>query len=161
MPTPKLFYGTRGSTGFLEVGRGYKDRGVQYQMYAKTNRYAPAGPSGECIFPTLYAIVTFTESMFLYLTPFVDGVALGLQYVQMIANASSSQQTRTFELGLGVPVVLNGVERSQQAPRGTWIQVLVETHFNDINNIANQLVIEGLEVEYEVVRETIQPGTGR
>lgn len=161
MPAPKLFFGTRGSTGFMEVDRGYKDRGVQYQMYAKTNRYAPAGPSGECIFPSLYAVVTFTESMFLYLTPFVDGAALGTKVIQMIANATSTRQTRTFEMGLSVPVILNGVERGQQAPRGTWFQVLVETHFNDINDIANQLIVEGCEVEYEIVSETIEVGTGR
>lgn len=161
MSAPKLFFGTRGSTAFMEVDRGYKDRGVQYQMYAKTNRYAPAGPSGECIFPSLFAIVTFTESMYLYLTPYLDGVALGTKLIHMVANATSSRQTRTFEMGLSVPVVVNGVERLEQAPRGTWFQVLVETHFNDINDIANQLIVEGLEVEYEVVGDTIEVGTGR
>jgi len=157
---PKLFFGTRGSTGLLEVDRGYKDRGIIYDLYAKTNRYAPAGAGGECIFPSLYAVVTFTETMLLYLTSLVDGVALETLIIPLV-SAGSARQTRSFELGLSVPLMVGGVEKGRQAPRGTWYQCLVETRFDAVANLPNQLIIEGLEVEYEVVRETIEVGVGR
>ena len=161
MAAPKLFFGTRGSTGFMEVDRGYLDRGVIYNLYAKTNRYAPAGAGGECIFPSLFVVVTFTQTMLLYLTPYVDGVALETKVIGLNANLSSTRQTRVFELGLSVPVMLSGVERSRQAPRGTWFQCLVETRFNGTTDVPNQLIVEGLEVEYEVVRETMEVGVPR
>lgn len=161
MAAPKLFFGTRGSTGFMEVDRGYLDRGIIYNLYAKTNRYAPAGAGGECVFPSLYVVVTFTQSMLLYITPIVDGASLETQVIGLNANLTSTRQTRIFELGLSVPVMLGATERGRQAPRGTWFQALVETRFNGTTDVPNQLIIEGLEVEYDVVRETIEVGVGR
>lgn len=161
MARPKLFFGTRNLNAFLEANRGYLDRSVNYDLYAKTNRYAPAGAGGEAIFTSLYAVVTHTATMTLYITPILDGTALETQQIALVQNAQAARQTRAFELGLSVPVLVGGVEKGRVSPRGTWLQVLVETRFATNGQTPAQVLIDGLEMEYQVVRESQQPGVAR
>jgi hypothetical protein len=161
MASPKLFFGTRRTNAMLQVGRGYLDRGLEYDFDAKTNRYAPGGSAGECIFISLYAVVTFTASMVFSLMPIVDGVELEAQTITLVQNATATRQTRVFELGLSVPVLIGGVERARVSPRGTWFQIRAATGFVVSGDPANQLVVDGLTLEYLVVRESQQPRTAR
>lgn len=152
MATPKLFVGTRGTNGLLEADRGYKDRTVAYALSAKTNRYAPAGAGGECIFTSLYAVVTFSASVTVSFTPYIDGVALETQTISFVQNALVTRQTVSRELALSVPILVAAVERGRVTPRGTWCQVEVSS------DDSVQVIIEGIEIEYEVVRESKMPG---
>jgi hypothetical protein len=152
MATPKLFFGTRNANAMLEVGRGYLDRGEDYALSAKTNKYAPAGAGGECIFTSLWAVFTFTATMVVYVTPIVDEVALERQTVNLVQNALYTRHSEIVELGLSVPITVAAVERGRVSPRGTWFQALVETE-----DVEVQLIVDGLEVEYEVVREGRMP----
>ncbi len=161
MAAPKLFFGTRSTNALLEVGRGFLDRAIAYDLYAKTDPWRPAGLDGESIFPSLYAVVSFTASVTLYLTPYVDGVALETKTISLVQNGSATRQTRAFELGLSVPVAHLGTTRARVAPRGTVFQVLAETRHVLNATTPTQVIIEGLSAEYEVVRESMQPGTAR
>lgn len=169
METPLLFFGSREDSAFL-LGDSkaqspdylnYLDRGEVYNLYAKTNRYAPAGAGGECIFTSLYAVFTFKKSMLVYVTPILDGAELETQTIQLLQNPTASRQTRAFELGLSVPLAVAGIERGRVAPRGTWMQTLVETRFNLSDQKPAQLIVDGIELEYEIVRESQMPGTAR
>ncbi len=161
MAAPKLFFGTRNANAMLEVDRSFLDRAAKYDLYAKTNRYAPAGAGGECIFTSLYAVFTFTASMVLYLTPILDGANLETITVTLTQNPTATKQSKAFELGLSVPLLVAGVERGRVSPRGTWLQVLAETRHVINGTTGTQVVIDGIEVEYEIVREAQQPGTAR
>lgn len=161
MAAPKLFFGTRNTNALLQVGRGYQDRVMNYDLDAKTNRYAPAGAGGECIFTSLYAVVTFTRNLVLSITPIVDGAELETQEIRLTQNLTESRQTRAFELGLSVPVTVAAVERARVSPRGTWFQVRVQTTFEATGDTPQSVIIDGLEVEYQVVRESQQPGVAR
>lgn len=157
MPTPRTFLGTRDTNALLALDTGYEDRSEPYDLDAKTNRYAPAGEAGECIFTSLYVVLSYTRSITVYITPYVDGTALETQSIALVQNGSVTRQTVSRELGLSVPVTINGVERARVSPRGTWCQCRVETRFA-VGGIATDVDIEGLWIEYEVVRESKMPG---
>jgi len=145
----------------LEVGVGYLDRVAKYDLYAMTDPLRPAGADGEAIFPSLYAVVSHTAAMTLYFTPYLDGAALDTKTITLVQNALATRQTRSFEFGLSVPVTHLATTRARVAPRGTAFQVLVETRHIANATTPAQVIIEGLAVEYEIVREAMQPGKVR
>lgn len=151
MLTPRLFGGA--GDGLLLAGSTYLDDGEAYDALGKSNRVAPAGTGGECIFTSLYVTVTtYASDTRLVVTPYVDGVALAAQIINVPGVASSQGEVNVFELGLSIPYVVAMVERLRYYPRGTWLQVLVNTDSGNVA-LAAQLV-NSIEAEYEVVRET-------
>ncbi len=157
MPTPNTFLGTRGTNALLKIDTNYIDRAEAYDLDAKTNRYAPAGEGGECIFTSLYCVLTYKAHVTVYFTPILDGVELETQSVVLDQNAAITSQTVSRELALSVPITVAGVERGRVSPRGTWMQFRVTTQFA-VGGGATQVVVEGLVLEFEVVRESKMPG---
>ena len=149
---PRLFLGTRSGGILLEADVGFTDAGVAYNLYAKTERTAPAGVGGECAFVTLYLALVHTLAAHLRVTPTVDGRVLETK-VLALASAGGAERRVVYEVNLSEPLVLDGIEEGRFAPRGTWIEVAVETAYEAGNPLLAEQIVEGVEVEFEVVRE--------
>lgn len=152
MPKPVLYFGRRNQPAVVRAGDTELDHTEPFNVKAKTNRVAPAGAGGECVFTLVYLTVTFTASLTLYVTPFVDDTALEKTAVLLTENAAQSKQTRVYEIGLSIPLKAgDGTERGRYGPRGTWFQVMIETLFQ---GAGVPFTIEQVEYEYEPVTET-------
>lgn len=152
---PYLILG-RGGIGpilLLANGAAYTDDSTAYNASGKTNKVAPAGAGGECIFTVLYLTTThFDVNVSLWITPYVDGVALTKQRLNLVGVPGSDGETKVNEIGLSVAHSVSAVERLRYAPRGTWFQVLVETDAAIVG--LGACIVSEVEVEYEVVRES-------
>lgn len=157
MPKPNMYVGAQSVTTLLALTEAnFRDAGpYDYNLVAKTNRAAPAGAGGECIFPALFLTTVHTAAVALYITPLVDGVALETQRLALPAAAADT--VTAHEIGLSVPVLVGGNEVGRVYPRGTWFQVLIETRFDNVAEIAAKVAVDAIEFEYEVVRESKQP----
>lgn len=156
MPKPHSFFGQRGDSHILELdGETYIDHdSYSYNLRARSNRYFPAGIGGEAIFPALYFTTIHNAAVSLFVTPIVDGVTLETQRLDL-PNLGSNVAS-AHELGLSVPVIVSAVEVGRVYPRGTWLEVLVETRFDNDLYLASRVSVEGMECEYEIVRESRQ-----
>lgn len=135
----------------------YLDDGVIYEMLARSRPYAPAGAGGEAIFTMLYLVTThYDVSVSLFVTPYVDFAALATQQIDLIGAANPANKSTVHELALSVPYIVGGIERLRVAPRGTWFDVKVETKIAAGNPASARVVIDGGEVETEIVRESKQ-----
>lgn len=151
MTIPTLLYGRRDDGMVVEAERGWDDAGATYNMRVRTGRIAPAGVRGEAIFFVLYVATIHTTAAHLVLTPIIDNVA---QAERRLALAAASEEVHlVHEVSLSVPLLINGQERGRQSPRGTWIEVLVTTEYDDVTVPAATQVVEGIELEYDTVRE--------
>lgn len=134
-------------------GASYQDDSVNFNASGKSNRVAPAGAQGECIFTVLYLTTThFDVNVSLFITPIVDGVSLTRQRLDLVGVPGTDGETKVNEIGLSIPYTPAGTELLRYAPRGTWFQVLVETD-NSLVALGACIVSE-VEVEFEVVRES-------
>lgn len=152
MPIPHLFFGSQTSNVLLEFDADtFTDAGIAYGFRAVSNRVAPAGAGGECIFPALYVTVTHRVAGAVDVTPWVDGIALERQQISL-ADPAGIVQTTVYELGLSIPYRVATTERARFAPRGTWLQVLLES--------SDPVTVESIEADVDVVRESkIAAGT--
>lgn len=157
MSKPNIYLGAQGLSTLLALDpTARRDApGYDYNLLALTNRAAPAGVGGECIFPALYFVTVHTAAVALFVTVLVDNVALETQRLDLPAAALDS--VTAHELGLSVPVLVDGAEVGRVYPRGTWAQVRVETRFDNAAYMAAAVAVDGIEIEHEVVRETKQP----
>ena len=90
----------------------------------------------------------------LIVTPYLDGVALESQEITITGPTAGdpTRVTTKYRFGLSVPFLDNSPipqEVMRVAARGTWLQVRVETVGI---KPPGDLIVEGCEVEYEVVR---------
>jgi hypothetical protein len=155
MAAPILYVGSR-TDKVLKAGVGYDDDGVAYTALARSERLAPAGAGGECIFTMLYLTTRhYTSSVSINVTPIVDNVTLATQTIALTGAASTTGNRQTHELVLSLPYVRASVEQLRTAPRGTWIELLIES-----SGTSAKQIVESAEIEYEVVRET-QAGEAR
>lgn len=145
MPIPHLFFGQTANVLLELDATTSTDAGAPYSLYAVSNRVAPAGAGGECIFPVLYLTVTYASAGAIDVTPLVDGIALERQRVSL-PGPGGVAETKVYELGVSVPYLVEGVERARFAARGTWLQVRVETN--------DPITVESIEAEVEIVRES-------
>lgn len=149
MSQPVLLLGRADDTVLLEANKGYTDDSVEYETSGITNRAAPAGIGGECIFTNLY----FTTRH--YATPVILRVGIILDGVELpattiaLADGADSGTVREHEVSLLLPYYVAGVERSRYAPRGTRIEV-----YTRMVGVLGPVDVGGVEVEYEVVRES-------
>jgi hypothetical protein len=158
MLAPELFVGRGGTPSLLRVGVGYTDDSVEYDLLARSRRVAPAGVGGEAIFTVLYvATLHFEDDASFYITPYVDGVALEVQRLDLVGVPGSKGEAQSHEIGLSIPYISGGVERLRYAPRGTWFEVEVETRYVLSAAVAGRAVITSIEVEHEIVRESMEP----
>ncbi len=162
MITPQLFLGRSLEPVLLRVGKGYTDDGEPYEMLARSRSLAPAGPGGECIFTLLYlTTLHYTDDVSVWITPIVDQVAQPTQRLDLTGVLDSVGERQTHEIGLAVPYLVGGVERLRFAPRGTWFDVQIETKYGAAEvgaaPVASKQIIESVELEYEIVRESMEP----
>jgi hypothetical protein len=162
MIQPVLFVGRGGSPILLRVGVGYVDDDTPYEMVAESDPVAIAGPGGECMFTALYVTTKhFTANVSLWITVVIDGVAQAETHrIDLIGVVGSKGELISREIALSVPYIVGGIERSRFAPRGTWFSVRIETKYGDSEPgaaaVAAKQVVESVEVEHEVLRETKQ-----
>lgn len=153
--TPRLIVG-RGGVGAILLranGAAYTDDSVAYNASGKSNKVAPAGAGGECIFTVLYLTTThFDVNVSLWITPLVDGVALTKQRLNLVGVPGTDGETQVHEIGLSIAHLASAVERLRYAPRGTWFQVLVETDAAVVG--LGACIVSEVEVEHEIVRES-------
>lgn len=156
MITPRLFVGGGGTPRLARVGEGVTDAGVAYALLAETNKVAPAGPSGEAIF-TAYrlALIRYDTAVTLHVVVTVDAQVIG-QYPIVLAAGPSGGTLETHEIILSVPYIRDGVERFRTPPRGRWVNVKVYTDPTGDGLPPGAIALLGGELEYEVVRETLQ-----
>jgi hypothetical protein len=162
MPKPRLFFGERMASRLVEAGAGFTDDSVLYQLLAKSDRGAPAGPDGECVFVACYLTVICYAPVTLKVTPYIDGTAGPAQLVTVAGPGASAgpfteanRRVTTVEVGLSVPYLVAGVERLRTYPRGTWIAVLVESVFTV--GASTYVRVDDLVVEHEVVVAPAEP----
>jgi len=160
-PIPTLFFGGLDvAANVLQTNDGFQDNAVDYIPSLLTNPIAPAGASGEAIFKNAYVTLTHSMAVDVRITPIVDFVALdgtGGQpderlTITLADLTATGRETDRYEMGLSVPFPLTGTERFRNALRGAWFQLLIE----GINGLAaGDLIFEQIELEYEVVRESV------
>lgn len=143
----RFYFGEQGTDLFL-FGSGRDDAAVPVDLFAQTNKVAPAGVGGECIFTNLYLIITHSGSSpyTLLVTPILDNDEL-MQLAVTVPGVSKPTVAEVFEIGLSETFA--GV--LTHAPRGVWFSFKVE---GDGTLPDGDLIIEGASLEYEVVRET-------
>jgi hypothetical protein len=159
-PIPTLFYGGRDvEASVLEVGVGFEDNTVPYVPSALSNAVAPAGASGEAVFKNVYITITHDMAVDIRLTPIVDFVPLDgtngqpdERLIFSLPDLTPDRLTERFEMGLSLPFPLTGPARFRTGLRGAWFQLLAEA----INGLAaGDLIFDQVELEYEVVRESL------
>lgn len=164
-PIPSLFFGGRETSAkVLQTNSGFEDDGVAYAPMLRTNPVAPAGASGECIFRNAFVTITHSMATDIRITPIVDFVPLdgtgGQPDERLVFSlpdlTATGRRTDRYEMGLSLPFPLTGTERFRNALRGAWFQLQLEA----INGLADgDLIFEQVELEHEVVRESLVPET--
>src|SRR5574341_267236 len=149
MSVPRLFLGELGGNRLLKADDGFQDASAAIVVRAETVPVAPAGPGGEAIFSALYLVLTATMAVTIQVTPIVDGVALEMQDITL--SAQTERKTTHHELGLSIPLMEGPTEMARFAPRGTWFQARIVVPAL----AAGDLIIDGVSLEHEVVRESI------
>lgn len=165
MITPTLYLGAAVDPLLLEVGVDYTDDDdAPYELLAQSVPVVPAGPGGECAFPLLYlSTIHYSGDVSLWITPVVDGVDGETQRLDLIGVPNSKGERVTTEIDLSIPYVVDGVEQSRYHLRGAQFQARVETKYADAEvgaaSTAAKTVVESVELEYEVLRES-RPALG-
>ncbi len=156
MFTPEVFLGKATEPALLKLGGAYTDDSVKYELLGRTRRVALAGPGGESIFTSLYVATTHYDlNVSLWITPYVDGVALAAQRIDLVGVPGSQGESKSFELALSQAYMVAAVEQLRYSPRGTWFEVQVETRHVSAVLTPAKVVVDGIEVEHEVVRESM------
>lgn len=158
-PIPVLFFGRADtSADVFQTNLGADDDGVAITPQALSNAVAPAGASGEAIFRNVYLTLTHDMAVDVRITPIVDYVPLdgtsGQPDIRQTVSlgALGARTTTRFEFGLSRPSDLTATPAFFHALRGAWFQLLVEA----INGLAaGDLIIEQVELEIEIVRESL------
>lgn len=138
----------------LKHGVGYLDDAFPYDMIGRTDPFMPAGTAGECAWYTIYVTTThFEVTVVLRVTPRIDGIALPSKDIVLNAVLDPSGERRITEIDLSVPHIVNTVERLRNVPRGTWCDVTVETVLGVGLGVSARQIVDGIEVEFEIVQE--------
>lgn len=147
MAIPRLVFGA--SLGVLLAPDllAFDDDGVAYAVLALTNTSAPAGPSGECIFPMLYLTTKRFGSVEITVTPIVDEIALASHVITLVGG-SAAGVVEVTEIDLSTPYPSALDPQIMLAPRGSSVQIQVDAP------VTARVDVTVLQVEYEVVRES-------
>jgi hypothetical protein len=158
MAGSRLFVGTRVGSQLAETGIGYADIAIPYTLLAKSDKVAPAGPAGECIFTSLYLTIAHFATIRLLVTPIVDEVPEPTQEITLVGldpvggpYTEENRAVEVVEVGLSKAFLVDGVERLRTYPRGTWFEVLVESEVGTMQRI------DAMELEHEVVVAPAKP----
>ena len=157
MQIPVLVVGRADVPAILRHGVGYTDDGEVYDLVGRTDPFMPAGLGGEAAFYTIYVTTThFAAATQLRVTPRIDGIPLASTAIVLNTAPTDDGEQRTHEVGLSKPFVDGGLEKLRNAPRGSWIDVTIETT-RSAAGVAARTVVDGIEVEFETVQEGKQP----
>lgn len=160
MSIPRLFLGELGGNRLLQADDGFQDAGLAIAVRLESELLAPAGPGGEAIFSALYLVFTATMAATIVVTPIVWSVEDGevvrteLETQSIVLASEPERRTTHHELGLSVPLLepVTLIERGRFAPRGTWFAIRLDV----AALAAGDLILDGVSVEHEVVRESLQ-----
>lgn len=159
----RVFLGLKDSGKILEADVVGDDDGTAVQARGKTNRLAPAGPRGECLFtffgltfhwfggPHTITVTPYIDEREGELTPTADGEHLLAQTVTLADAGAVTRSVETFEVPILEVYRRGGTERFRQHPRGRWVQCGL------LWTIAEQVILDSCDVEYEIVREQQSP----
>lgn len=144
-----------------QADRTPEDGGLPYVPLLQTNPIAPAGRGGECLFRNLYLVMTWDTCVDVLVTPIIDGRRYEEQAVLISLENEGSLVTRRFEIPLwtlldtGNPLpVPEAAAAATVGQRGTAYACEIKT----VGPLpCGTLTFEGIELEYEEVRES-QPG---
>ncbi len=158
MQIPVLVVGRATLPAILRHGVGYTDDGEVYDLVGRSDPFMPAGLGGECAFFTIYITTThFEASSVLKVTPRIDGLPLASQTIVLNTAPGADGEQRVHEIGLSKPFIDGGLEKLRNAPRGSWIDVTIETTRSSGFGMAARQIVDGIEVEFEMVQEGKQP----
>ena len=117
-----------------------------------TNDLAQAGVGGECLFQSVKVALTRFNAVDwdLTVTPVVDGTALAGQTVTL--SGVANPVTELLDLTLSQAYLVGGVEVTRYLPRGAWIAM----RFTSDDAPDQEVTLEGVEVEYEVLTESLE-----
>lgn len=150
MSQPLLVLGRGGGNDLYQAATGFQDDGVAYQLRGRSDRVAPAGIDGECIFPSVFLAIEHTMAVDLVVVPYLDDVAL--DPITFSLTAKTERTLERFEIGLSVTIEDGlGVDRGKCYPRGTWFELEVY----DDGLATGWVSIEEARIEFEVVRESL------
>lgn len=160
MLTPVLVLGRADTAALLRPGLGYDDDGALYDLVARTEDFMPGGLGGEAAFFTIYLTTTHYEVGTVFrITPYLDGVPLAATTL-LFATVSDGGEERVTEIDLSVPYLVGGVEALRYAPRGQRFAVAVETRRAAGSGVNERQIVDGIEIEFEVVQEGKTPAVG-
>lgn len=154
MQIPVLVVGRSTAPALLRHGVGYSDDGEVYDLLGRSDPFLPAGLGGEAAFYTVYVTTThFEVATVLRVTPRIDGVPLAATAIVLNTAPGPDGEQRVHEISLSKPYVDGGLEKLRYAPRGSWIDVTVETQRSVGLGVAGRVIVDGIEVEFEAVQE--------
>ncbi len=141
---PTLLLGARLNNQLFEHRLNNADGVSTVVLSMKSNRLAPAGVGGNCAFRALFFAVRYQMQQSLLVSAWVDDVQIVTDYLAILPTLSSVQ-SKTVEVPLSVPVLLDAIEVGRERPQGVWIQVQVTAPAQEL------LAIDGVDVEYDVI----------
>lgn len=148
MAIPRLFYGGGEGQLYAPDAATLLDDTTPFALLGETNESAPAGPSGECIFPVLYLTTRRFGDVTLTITAIVDDVRLTAHEVTLAGVTPDQGAVEVTEIDLAEPYPSADDEQIRNAPRGSSIRVEIAA------TLTSQVDISVAQVEYEVVRES-------
>jgi hypothetical protein len=155
MATPKLFLGMRAAPRVLTANDGYADNAVTYQGFARSSRVAPAGIDGEIALFALHVAVQWEGACAITVTPIVDDRRLDPQTYALTGVVGVRKSTiLEVPTRLRFPATIDPTNTlGTFAARGTWVQAEVTIDVDTDAELRGPVLIEGVSMELEIVRE--------
>lgn len=150
-----LFFGESGGDVLWQFGEKWDDAGTAITARMRTLPMAPGGIGGEAIFQNLYLALEWRSAATVTVTPILDGDRLTALSRTLELDGPLEPTRDDFEIPLNRPHDVGGTEELRYGLRGTWLQVELEVEVQTPTETG--LIVEGVEVEQEVVRES-HPG---
>ncbi len=97
---------------------------------------------------------TFDDEVVLFVTPYVDFVALETQRITIPGAANPDNKQTVHEMALSLPFIRDDVEIMRTAPRGAFIDVKVETDIGGGFGTSARQIVDGFEIECEIVQDS-------
>lgn len=163
LATPFLFVGETERPVLLQVGDGYLDDDAPYELYSDSRKQAPQGEDMEAVFPLLHITTKhYDVDVSFWVTVIVDDVMIVEQRIDLkgVRFTQGIEQTHTLALFQAYIDPATGAEAIRTAPRGTWIEVFIETKYAQAESgaapAAAKQIVQSVLVEFDPVRSSRQ-----
>lgn len=143
------------------------DGGEPFSFLCETNPWQPDAQGGECLFAWAYLTFSWSMAATVRVTPLIDGSSATVTLpdgatmetvapiFQLEQQAGSMQRvSRVFAVPLARVMMRDGVEVTRFYGRGQRLQLTIEST-GPLG--IGELMLEGVEVEFESVRKSIYP----